>query len=364
MRSFVRNFPCEHIRDAEYTLGRLKDALQMSRTKERVDHSAKGLLKVPGWLCLRLSETEGGQKREEWTPEGERSWIASGCWIHPKAVSILSGNEIDGIIMDTTFTVMYPYHAVILMAVSHNVGIPLALSFGPKEDVALYDSFYTALDSLGIDIRGYILESDQGAALKRVGQSHPRHLFCLRHVLKTLDRKCPRFGPLVGNLLRVRTKKEFDLLMTVYARRFEAVHAQGDVNGELTQLTKCLAGVGLEFQNGRLLHNDGDGTRWNQVAMVRRTDTRIPATSNTVECLNGHLNGVTPGHNMFSGSLHRVAEMLTMRIEHFESCWRHSMVYEAHKAGNRHRHVHPDQMTREMIFSRLRPPTVFVRRQF
>jgi hypothetical protein len=148
----------------------------------------------------------------------------------------------------------------------------------------------------------------------------------------------------------VRTKKEFALLMTVYARRFEAVHAQGDIDGELTQLTKCLARVGLEFQNGRLLYNDGDGTRWNQVAMVRRIDTRMPATSNTIECLNSHLNGVTPRHNTFWGSLHRIAEMFTMRIEHFESCWRHNMVYEGHKAGNRYRHVHPDQMTKEMIF--------------
>jgi hypothetical protein len=106
----------------------------MSRTKERVDHSAEGFLKVPGWLCLRLSKSGTDQKREEWIHEGEKRWIVSGFWIHPKAVSILrDGNEIDGVIMDTTFTVMRQYHAAILMAVSHNVGIPLALSFGPKK---------------------------------------------------------------------------------------------------------------------------------------------------------------------------------------------------------------------------------------
>jgi hypothetical protein len=119
----------------------------------------------------------------------------------------------------------------------------------------------------------------------------------------------------------VRTEKEFDLLMTVSARRFEAVHPRGVINGELTQLTECLARVGLEFQNGRLLYNNGDETRWNQVAMVRRIDARMPATSNTVECLNGHLNAVAPRHDTSWGSLHRIAEMFTMRIERFGSRW-------------------------------------------
>jgi hypothetical protein len=103
--------------------------------------------------------------------------------------------------MATTFMVMRQYRAAILMAVSHNVGIPLALSFGPKEDIALYDLLYMAFDSLGVNIRRYILESDQGPALRRVGQRRPRHRFCLRHVLQTVDQKCRRFGSLVANLL-------------------------------------------------------------------------------------------------------------------------------------------------------------------
>jgi hypothetical protein len=55
MRHFVRNFPREHIQEAGYTLGCLKDALHVTRTRERADHSAKAFLKIPGWLCLRLS---------------------------------------------------------------------------------------------------------------------------------------------------------------------------------------------------------------------------------------------------------------------------------------------------------------------
>jgi hypothetical protein len=77
----------------------------------------------------------------------------SGFWIHPKAVSILTeGNEIGGVIMDITFAVMHQYRAAILMAVPRSVGIPLALSFGPEQNVELYNSFYMAFDSLGINI--------------------------------------------------------------------------------------------------------------------------------------------------------------------------------------------------------------------
>jgi hypothetical protein len=59
------------------------------------------------------------------------------------------------------------------------------------------------------------------------------------------------------------------------------------------------------------MYDDGDGTRWNQVAIMRRIDTHMPVTSNTIECLNSHPNGITPRHNTFWGLLHRIAEMFT-----------------------------------------------------
>jgi hypothetical protein len=118
----------------------------------------------------------------------------------------------------------------------------------------------------------------------------------------------------------------------------------------LTELTKWLAEVGFQSQDGRLFYNDGDGTRWNQMAMVRRIDTCMPAISNTTECLDGHLNGTTPHRGPFWGSLHRIAEMFTKRIECFGSCLQHNLTYEAHKAGNCCRHVHPDQVREEEIF--------------
>jgi hypothetical protein len=214
MRNFVRHFPMEYIGEPECIVARLHDALEVTKTKDQKDHSATAFLSVPGWLCLRLGEAKQYDGRERYIHEGNQHAILSGYWVHGKAPSILTtDNQIDGLIMDTTFKVLRLYYTAILVAVSHNVGIPLAFSFGSHENIALYDSFYTAFSSLGIDLRQYILESDQGSALKSVGQRHPRHLFCVHHVLKSLDKTCGRFAPLVGNLLRARSQKELDLLI-------------------------------------------------------------------------------------------------------------------------------------------------------
>jgi hypothetical protein len=146
--------------------------------------------------------------------------VASGCWNPPWAVSIRQQNEIDGLIMDPTFRVIRLYHTAVLMAVSHNVGIPLGVSFGPKESFEIYDRFYAFFDEHGVDLRRYVLLSDQGAALKSIGKRHPRHLFCLHHVLRSFGKSCGRFAPLIGNLIRARSQKELDVFIEVYTPDF------------------------------------------------------------------------------------------------------------------------------------------------
>jgi hypothetical protein len=57
-------------------------------------------------------------------------------------------------------TVMNHYHTAILLVVSHNVDIPLAISFGPKESFELYNRLYTFFRTdLNIDLPQFILES-------------------------------------------------------------------------------------------------------------------------------------------------------------------------------------------------------------
>jgi hypothetical protein len=156
---------------------------------------------------------------------------------------MLLDNEIDGLIMDTTFRVMRQYYTAILGAASHNVGIPLAISFGPRESVEPYYTFYQVFNrEFEIILKDHILESDQGLALKAVGARHPRRLFCLRHVLKSLHTKdCDRFASLVGNLISARSEKELRVLRGIYIPYFVTVCAErGNEETKLTNVSRRL----------------------------------------------------------------------------------------------------------------------------
>jgi hypothetical protein len=114
--------------------------------------------------------------------------------------------------MDTTWRVLRLYVTSVLTVVIGNVGIPIAVSFGPVEDTALYDTFYTTLmELLGFDLSTFTVESDQGSALRAICKKYQNpHLACLLHLLVSLGR-----GPFafeIGNLVRCWSHVDFDRL--------------------------------------------------------------------------------------------------------------------------------------------------------
>jgi hypothetical protein len=234
------------------------------------------------------------------------------------------------------------------MAVSHNVGIPLGVSFGPKESLDIYDCFYTFFDQHNIDLRAYILESDQGAALKSIGRRHPRHLFCLHHVLKSFGKNCGRFGPLVGNLIRARSQKELDVFMEVYTPDFLQVCE--DHGPEEKQLRCCLEKVGLVMGDNGITFAPLGRIQWPEVSMLARVDTKMPSTSNAIECLNGHMNENTPRDNTFWGSLHRIYAIFTEKITDFSDCLHHNVRHQRRLVYQRVRALDTDRMLCEIDF--------------
>jgi hypothetical protein len=71
--------------------------------------------------------------------------------------------------MDTTWRVIGLCVTSILTAAVGNVGIPITLNFGLAENSELYDGFYSVFHSLfNLDFSTYIVESDQGAALRSI----------------------------------------------------------------------------------------------------------------------------------------------------------------------------------------------------
>jgi hypothetical protein len=94
--------------------------------------------------------------------------------------------------MDTTWNVMGQYVTTMPMAVLFNIGIPLALVFGPGETKVLYSMFYASfLELFQGDLSNYVIESDQGSSLQPIAYEHhpERHLLCLRHILSSLKNK-------------------------------------------------------------------------------------------------------------------------------------------------------------------------------
>jgi hypothetical protein len=57
------------------------------------------------------------------------------CFVDRLAPAALVNNEIDGLILDTTFKVIRQYHIMILFAIIQNVRLPLGVSFRPQESV-------------------------------------------------------------------------------------------------------------------------------------------------------------------------------------------------------------------------------------
>jgi hypothetical protein len=91
--------------------------------------------------------------------------------VSPKARLILINQEIDGLILDTTFKVMRRCHTATFIADSHNGETPLAFSFGPRESFQLSDRFQTIFqEEFQINLTQYILESDEGSTLKNGGR--------------------------------------------------------------------------------------------------------------------------------------------------------------------------------------------------
>jgi hypothetical protein len=125
-----------------------------------------------GYLQLTVSdwrECDAG-RFEQLMWDGRRCSILKECYVTAFACSLLrdSAEVVAGLLMDTTWTIIRLCVASILTVVG-NVGIPVALSFGPAENKNLYDPFYTTFKSLfNRDLSVDIFESDQGPALRSI----------------------------------------------------------------------------------------------------------------------------------------------------------------------------------------------------
>ena len=186
--------------------------------------------------------------------------------------------------MDTTWKTIHKYVTSLLMCSSYNVGVSTAFAFGGSEDKDLYNMFIDKFNSLlGIDLKQYIVESDQGSALRSVcDKFNQLHLACLRHFKVSL--KTYKFSLQISNLISVRSQQELDNLMKIYETEFSQITDSNDMKRLSIQLHK----IGLTFNDGKLKIEEEN--IWKRVSMLARIPTRMPSTTNALESTYGHLN--------------------------------------------------------------------------
>jgi hypothetical protein len=301
----------------------------------------------PGRLFLYLAVPQPDDNRHRVNHNDFEYSVLSSVCLSALVAAALVNNEIDGLILDTTFKKIRQYHTAILLAIIHNVGLPLGFAFGQQESIDLYDHFYmTFRDELGINLTRCVLLSDQGAALKAIGGRHPLHLFCLGHLLQVLDKY--KHGQAIGNIVKACGRKEFEMLCRLYVRYFRIIFTRG--GAEWKDLQLCMKTVGMAFLDGQV--EIVNHSRWRQVSMLERVGTKMPATSNAIGSLNGHINGITPTSNAFWRSFTRLANIILRKWEGFHRCLLHNFHYECRKPVRRHAAITTDQMDRELAFFR------------
>jgi hypothetical protein len=152
-----------------------------------------------------------------------------GVSLSAPGVATLAINEIDGLVLDTTFNVIRQYHPAILLAIIHNLGLPLTFFCAPQESIESYDH----IGPLSAMKRG-LTSSDTSCSPVR---ELPSRRLCedtnfIDFASAISFKHCLIYicGQAIGNLVNARGRKEFDVLYQLYPRHFSALLAIGGAN--------------------------------------------------------------------------------------------------------------------------------------
>jgi hypothetical protein len=301
-----RSVPLPHGWKTDF-LHNLTEVLHPTRLSEAVPTLHELGAQLHGHLLVTVMDSAFGDPFPIMFDQSSQSLksVLKGCYVTPYAEALMKQNRelIDGLLLDATFKIIPNAVASIMNVSICNVGVPLAVAFGPVEDVNLYETFHRVFKQLfGIDLNGYRVVCDEGSALRSVCQDHENpQFFCLHHVLVDLKRKA--FSDEVGDLVRCRVPGDYNRLCAVYAPIFAA--AEG---ADAQQLFRTFAKVGLAFESGEI--RQSKPALWASVSMMTRVMHRLPSTSNALESAHGHANEDPPRRNEFLASIQRVGAMM------------------------------------------------------
>jgi hypothetical protein len=256
--------------------------------------------------------------------------VVRGCYVtaYAQAPMTQNGDLIGRLLLDATFKIVPSAVASITNRSVWKVGVPLALAFGPVEDMDLSETFHRVVRQLsGIDLRGSRVVCDQGSALRVVCKQHENQQFVsLGHLLVSLKTK--PFSDEIGNLVRCRVRDDYDLLCAAYAPVVAAAEQL-----EARQLSRTLAQAALAFESREI--RQSDPPRRESVSMMTRVMHCLPSTFNALESAHSHANEETPRRNGFLASIQRVGATMIRKALSFRQALKHDFRATVFKARHR-----------------------------
>ena len=193
--------------------------IALKKDSRKINSLESFLNETKGYLHLMLIKNKAKSLQTITIDEIDYS-IVNGIYISPFTQSLFCENKdiVDGLLMDTTWSVISKYVTSILMCASHNVGVPTSFAFGGAEDKELYSLFTSFIrKQTGVDISEYNVESDQGTALRAICDGFSKtHFACIRHFKVAL--KSSVFSFQVGNLISCCSEFEFESLKDLYSQ--------------------------------------------------------------------------------------------------------------------------------------------------
>lgn len=282
--------------------------------------------KTEGYMFFHLVKYNNTKKKlDTFKIKDDIYYILGGTYISPFACSLVENKLVNGMMLDTTFSIIQNYYTSIPTLVIQNAGIPIGFTFGLTENEKIYSEFFKRFENIfGFKIPCYIhvIESDQGTALCTfIEKQGVKHLSCLRHLIVSL--KTTRFSEQISNLVQASCQKDFDELVDLYSSSWKSITKEE----EITELKSILKKVGLGFVDQKIQITAPE--RWEEVSMLQRGRFKMPSCTNQIESMHGHLNGRTPRRNEFYRSLKRIIDSILKKNHTFKD--RFHKNYSRHK---------------------------------
>ena len=308
-----------------------------------------GYLKLniqPVTATKRLPEIVETQRTDTGDLVNSSYYIVSGVYLSPWGKSFFEENPdlINGLMLDTTWKVMSMFVTSIVMGSAFNVGIPLGFAFGHSEDKALYvDLIETMQQQFEIDIKGNVLESDQGSALKAAAQHFGvKHIMCLRHLLVSL--KFSQDYYLISLLIKCTSITEFNIITNMMSDTYKNIVDQK----RLQFIRGLLKKIGFKFENNVV--SIADKERWESVSLLERIPLKMPSTTNSLESTHGHMNAKVPRNNNFYMSIYHLVHSIMMKSQNIQESIERNYARVKNETNKQVKRIENQRMLEERSF--------------